>query len=151
MGDIINIPNFENQSVANNYMPPAGDYLCEIPETPQYEAKEGKTPTVKVKHTIVAAKNQAQKDEEGNTFTSFVLAGVAPSGKDMSWKFKQLLVAAGIIEKDDKTSEIARGQIALGVLKGAKTMVRITHKMYTDPTKQEGPKEKYEVEYLIGG
>ena len=153
MGDIINIPNFEDVSLFSNYQPPAADYLCEIPDIPQVQHKEGKMSQIAVKLKITAAKDQVNfAKEEGNTFTDFIPFGVNPkTGKDASFRFKNLLVAAGIIDKDDKTSEIARGQVNLGVLKDAKVMVRVTHYMYSDPSGTKPPAEKYNVEYLIGG
>jgi hypothetical protein len=153
MSDIINIPNFEDVSLFSNYTPPAADYLCEISDTPKVKNKEGKMSQIAVPLKIVAAKDQVNfAKEEGNVFTDYIPFGINPkTGKDASFRFKNLLVASGLIDEDDKTSEMARGQINLGVLKGQKAMVRVTHYMYTDPAGVKPPAEKYNVEYLIGG
>ena len=79
MGDIINIPNFEDVSLFSNYQPPAADYLCEIPDIPQVQHKEGKMSQIAVKLKITAAKDQVNfAKEEGSTFTDFIPFGVNP-------------------------------------------------------------------------
>ncbi len=132
------IPDFEDTNVFSSYLPPAGDYLCKIDTEPQVKTAKTGNDQLLFLLTIIASKDPAQQSEvEGKVFGDFV--SLAPKA---AFRMKQILVSAGIIDANDKTSEIARGRINTAIFKDAKVNVKVTHRIY------EG-KPKADVEYLI--
>ena len=82
------------------------------------------------------------KSPVGRTVKDWIVViPTTPDKKGTEWKLKSLLVAMGIITRDDKTSAIARGQFGTSVFVGGKFLCRVVADMW------EG-KEKRKLEYM---
>src|SRR3990172_10173825 len=98
----VNFPGFDDVSVFSSYTPPVGTYVVVVDGVPEINVEKEQ---LMVKLKIVAAKNlQNQADTEGKVFTDYL-----SMKKTAWWKTKALLVASGILAKDDTTSQVARG------------------------------------------
>lgn len=139
----INVPNLDKTGLFSNYKPPNGEFLCEVVDEPLPRESSKGTPQLQVRLRIVAAKDPRQSTEEGQQFTDFITYSVKQGDESKNFRLKGLFVSAGLIERDDTTSEIARGDIDLAVLVGTKPNVKITRRMYEQ-------KEQIDVEYLLG-
>jgi hypothetical protein len=139
MGEELFIANFEDADVFSRYLPPAGEYVCKIESEPTMKVASTGTQQLLLLLSIVAANDPAQQAEaEGKVFGDFI--SLSPKA---AFRLKQVLVSAGIIDANDKTSEIARGKINTSIFKDQTVRVKVTHRFF------EG-KEKADVEYLIG-
>ncbi len=138
----INIPNFENVPTSFLQLDP-GTYTVQIQDP--YEQKfENDKEFIEIHMTVKAGPNQKASDENGST---------DPSGKKIrdrvyltgsaAWRLKRLLICSGLLSKDDKSSEMARGKINLDLL-----MASGPFQIKLTPNIREG-REYRNVEYVI--
>lgn len=67
---------------------------------------------------------------------------------EAAWRLKQLLVATGLLARDDKDSEMAKGDINLDqLMSGGAFRIRLTTRLYKDQGGNQ--KEARNVEFLF--
>lgn len=117
----INIENFENVALSAPRLDPGGPYTGKIIEPPKLQTAEGSGKQYLEVHTQVVEGPEQQeadpstgsKDPTGTTFSDrYYLSEKA------AFRLKQLLVATGLLAKDDNESPMAKGQINSDILAG---------------------------------
>ena len=127
---IINLPSFPDTELAAPRLDP-GEYTMNIPEKPIVETNQNGKQYLAVKYKVLEGPDQ-EKEDPGTGSKS-------PAGRVVTDRFylvegaefriKRLLVAAGILARDDKESPMARGEINTDVLVGARLPVSVTIQM----------------------
>lgn len=132
---VVNIPDFESVEVAPPRLDIGKGYVGNIVELPvikhQDENDSSSKQYIEVKVKILEGPPQSEMDP--------VTGSPSPTGRSMTdrlylvpgafFKVKQLLVSAGLIARNDKDSPMAKGQIALDALIGAKFPFNIVASM----------------------
>lgn len=139
----INIPNFEDVSVSAPMLD-VGTYVMNVTEKPEVKENQNGKPYLELVMKVVEGPQQSQPDP-GTGSTD-------PAGR--TWKdrlylvdgayfrIKQLLLAAGVLARDDKDSPLARGQFNSDILVGTRFTVNLTAQM-------NNGKEYRNVDYVI--
>lgn len=141
MPEII-IPNMEDAEIFSAQLDPGAGYLFNIQELPKViQAKTGTT-QLEVTFTVISGPDQKVTNPETGT--------LSPTGKKIKdfiaftaqFRMKQLLVACGLLARDDKTSEMAKGKFNSDILLGQKCGGSIEAEMYQE-------KERRRIKYAI--
>jgi hypothetical protein len=138
----IEIPNMENAELYAGMLDPGPHYLVNVQELPQI--KEAKTGTKQIQLTMTVLSGPDQKSPDPQT------GSLSPAGRKVTdfialsaaFRVKQLLIAAGLLARDDKTSALAKGNFNTDLLMGTKFSITIEPDMYDG-------KEKRRVKYEI--
>lgn len=117
----IQIEDFENVPVSAPRLDPGGPYTGKITEPPVLQTAENSGKQyVEVKTQVVDGPSQQEADPvtgsnspQGLTFTDRYY-----TTKAASFRLKQLLIATGLLAKDDTESPMAKGQINTDILAG---------------------------------
>lgn len=125
----ISIPNFEDVSVGTLRLDP-GVYVVNVQDKPEIKENRNGKPYLELNMTVVDGPEQSAPDGTGST---------SPVGRNIRdnlylvdgayFRIKQVLVAAGILARDDNTSPIARGQFNSDILVGTRFTVRLEAQM----------------------
>ena len=124
----INIPDFENVELFTLLDP--GVYTFNIQELPTVEAaKSSGKPKLCFKAVVVDGPPQKQAGGEN---------GTNPAGRmqyvsipyEMKSVIKQLLIATGLLRRDDKSSPMAKGQFNSDILQGTTFRATLVPNMY---------------------
>lgn len=130
----VEIADFQNAKVYT--MLDAGVYTVAINEEPAVGQTSNGNPRIEV--TMEVADGPTQQSGEnpaGRIVKDFIPLKLAS-------KIKALLLAAGLLQRDDTTSEIATGSFDTSILYGTRFQVRLSHRMY------EG-KPQLDVNYVV--
>jgi len=139
----LSIPNFEEVSVGSLRLDP-GEYVVNIQDKPEVKENRNGKPYLEVNMTIVEGPEQQEPDPSSGSKD--------PAGRNIRdnlylvdgayFRIKQLLVASGILARDDNESPIARGQFNTDILVGTRFTVRLS-------TRMNNGKEYRDVAYVI--
>ncbi len=140
----IEIPNFDEVQLAPPRLDP-GDYVATITEKPALEENQNGKPYLAVKMKIVEGPEQSDPDP--------ATGSRSPAGRNWTdrlylvdgayFRVKQLLVAAGLLARDDHDSPMAKGKFNSDMLVGTTFNIRVTTQMSKDG------KEYRNVDYII--
>lgn len=143
MSDFVDLPNFENVQ-PGRAMLDDGTYTVNC-RTPFTKDTQNDKMFLQAIYHVVAGPEQKAADENGSH---------NPVGREIRdrlylnpeslWKLKRALIAGGIIARDDKSSDAARGKFPLGVMVGTTFQVRLVK-----GTNPNTGREVRNVEYLI--
>lgn len=135
----INLPNFENTPLSMTLLKP-GTYTVQLIE-PFQQKFENEKEFLELELTVKQGPEQDQPDENGSK---------DPAGRKIrdrlylsaqaAFRVKQYLVAMGLLARDDKTSEMAKGNINLDLLmSGGPFQVKLTPRI----VEKDGQKREY--------
>lgn len=127
----IEIDGFEEISISNFKPLDPGSYTFVIPERPKKVADDADKPYIEIQMKVVEGPAQQEPDPEtGSTSPEGLVMRdryyLTPAAK---WRIKKLLVACGIITRDDKDSPIARGKFDLDIFTGARFAAKVAIQM----------------------
>lgn len=127
----IEIDGFEDVNISNFNPLDPGSYTFVIPERPKKVNDDPDKPYIEVQMKVVEGPEQQDADPETGS--------KSPEGRTMrdryyltqasKWRIKKLLVACGIITRDDKDSPIARGKFDLDIFTGARFQAKVAIQM----------------------
>jgi hypothetical protein len=118
----VEIPDFENTKVFTLLDP--GVYNVEVDGIPLVENNKKGNPQIIMTMTVTDGPTQQTGDNPfGRKIKDFIPFA-------LSTKVKALLLACGVLTRDDTTSEIAKGGFDTEILMGARLQVRLTRRMY---------------------
>ena len=134
----IKLPGFEEVEASEGFKLLApGKYRVIIAEPPEVGVNNNGNPEMVITMKVIGGPKQEDgSDPAGSTIKDWIYYTKA------MWKLKNLLVSAGIIPKDDKTSDIARGQFDSDILTGQECVINLTASTYNG-------KEKRDVQYVL--
>lgn len=137
----VNIPDFEKVGIGQALLD-VGEYTCTIHKAPKEEFADDK-PYLEIPLRVAQGREQKEPDQNGSK---------DPTGREFHdrvyltptalWRLKRLLVSAGLLARDDKTSDMAKGNINLDALVGCTVRIKMT------PNIREG-REYRNVEYVV--
>jgi len=126
----INIPNFDEVSVSAPMLD-VGTYIVNVTEKPEVKENQNGKPYMELVMKVVEGPQQSQPDP-GTGSTD-------PAGRTVKdrlylvdgayFRLKQLLLAAGVLARDDKDSPLARGQFNSDILVGTRFTINLTAQM----------------------
>lgn len=122
----ITIDNFENVEVAPPQLDP-GDYKFNIREEPEVKTSNNGKPYLDVNLTVVDGPAQ----QNGESPVDRTVHDRVYLVEGAYWRIKQLLIAAGLLDPNDKESPLARGKFNTAILVGA--MVGATVQIQKNP------------------
>lgn len=125
---IINLPNFDKVELAPPQLDP-GEYMMSIPEKPDIKSNQNGKQYIEVPMKVIEGPQQQKPDPgTGSTDpTGRVVKDRYYLSEGAEFRIKRLLVATGILARDDKESPLARGEgINTDMLIGAKMPVNVT-------------------------
>ncbi len=139
----ITIEGFDEVAVGFKYFDP-GEYTVNVTEKPTIETNDNGKTFIALTMKILEGPQQQEvhpetgsKDPRGGTIKDrLYLVDKA------YFRVKQLLVAAGILTRDDKTSPIAKGKFSTDILMGTRFTIKY------DVSMRDG-KEYRETTYVI--
>ena len=140
LGDV----DFEGVDVSGFTQLDPGTYMFQIAEPPREEFKDDKR-FLTFNFLVLGGPEQKEafpdgsKDPAGKKWRDRVY--LTPNAM---WRFKRLLICAGLLARDDKTSPIAQGKMNTDLLAGQKVQVNLTPNINA-----ETGKEYRNVEYVI--
>lgn len=115
----ITIDNFESVSLSNVQLDPGTPYMGQISEPPKIQQDDGKA-WLEITTRVVEGPEQTEadpatgsKNPEGVEFTDRYYISQAAA-----WRIKKLLVATGLLAKDDTASPMAQGKFNSDILTG---------------------------------
>lgn len=127
----INIENFENVSLGAPRLDPGGPYEGQITDAPEMKQSDSGKPYLEVKTKVLDGPQQQEPDPETDSHS--------PVGREFTdryylneraaFRVKQLLVATGLLSKDDKESPMAKGSFNSDLLAGQKYKFQVTTQM----------------------
>lgn len=145
----VNFENFQDVPLTRAPMLDPGAYVVAIKSFEEKFSEDGKS-YLEMIYDVKEGPKQKKDDGSGN---------FDPSGREIfdrvylsanaAWRVKQLLVAGGILSKDDKTSPMAKGQdINLDLLMSAGPFkIKLTPRLYKDQGGNQ--KEARNVEFVV--
>jgi len=141
----ISIPDFDKVDLLPPRLDP-GTYVVNIQNEPEYKVHNNGKNYLDIEFVVIEGPNQAQPDP--NT------GSVAATGKkihDWLWmvdgayfKVKQMLIAMGLLTRDDKTSPLAQGKFTTAALVGARGTIKVSKQLNA-----QDQKEYTKVEYVF--
>ena len=139
----INIPNFDKADLT----PPqidVGTYDVNITQRPELKSNDKGNQYLEVQMTVLSGPDQTQANPSngslnaaGRTIRDWVFLT-----ESAAWRLKTLMVASGLLAREDTTSPMGKGSFNSDMLLGTKFQVAVTKRMY------EG-KEYNQVQYVV--
>lgn len=127
----INIENFESVSLGAPRLDPGGPYEGQITDTPEVKTSDSGKSYLEVKTRVLEGPEQQEPDPETDSHS--------PAGREFTdryylneraaFRLKRLLVATGLLAKDDKDSPMAKGQFNSDMLAGQKYKFQVSTQM----------------------
>lgn len=137
----ITLPDFQNATVGNEPLVD-GIYTVNVPTSPTREMKGDKV-SLKFTFKVVAGPDQKSPGENGTLSPiGRELHDFIPLQANCMWRMKRLLVAAGLMARDDKSSALAMGEFDTDSLIGNTFQVKVFQEEY------EG-KKRTKVDYVL--
>jgi len=138
----VNIENFDDVDVDSYRMLDPGVYTVNVQEEPT--VKMSKNNNQQLELTMKVIEGVDQKEADPSTGSK------SPAGRVVkdwiafkaAFRIKKLLIAAGILRRDDRDSDIAKGKFETGMLIGTKFQIKLVADSYNG-------KEQRKVEYVI--
>lgn len=139
----INIPKFEEVTVSAPRLDP-GQYVVNITEKPSLEENQNGKPYLALTMKVIEGPEQQQEDPGTGS--------KSPAGRTVKdrlylvdgayFRVKQLLIASGLLARDDTESPMAHGQFNSDMLVGTRFSINLTAQM-------NNGKEYRNVDYII--
>lgn len=137
----INIPDMDQVDLYPKLLDPGVGYLVNIQELPVLSNASTGNPQIELTMTVLSGPEQKEPSGE---------YGTSPVGRKIKdfislkakFRIKQLLIAAGLLDRADKNSEMAKGNFNTDKLMGAKFSISLEPKMYEG---KEGRTIKYAI------
>jgi hypothetical protein len=137
----IELNDFEKVALSAPRLDP-GVYTFNVHEMPEIKKTDNEKVYINLPMKVVEGPNQKEPDPNTGSFS--------PVGKvfhdrlytGAAFRIKRMLVASGLLAKDDVTSDLARGKLDTAILVGARFQASLTPKL-------NNGKEYLEVDYII--
>lgn len=141
----VNVPGFEDVDLSPPQLDP-GEYTMNIYDKVQLRTAEssGKQYLEVPLKVVEGPEQQAPDPNTGETdATGRTMNDRVYLSQAALWRLKALLVASGLLARDDKDSPMAQGNINTDMLTGTTVQVKLTPQM-------NNGREYRNVEYVIG-
>jgi hypothetical protein len=127
----INLPGMENTEVSGGMLDPGAGYVVNIQEAPVLKTAKTGTPQLEVRMTVISGPTQKDgSNPAGRKIVDFIALTAV-------FRIKQLLIAAGLLNRNDKVSDMARGMFDTDILIGQKFSVNVEADMYDGKEKRK--------------